>query len=297
MSWPTWSAKVLQWNSGIDHVRRLIALPVCLAIATGVTLPEDGPLPAENPRPAEQASESPPIPEDKPSEDERPSDSRSDEDDRKSGKTDTQPSAEATKNAAKPDLPVITAPKPDEAALASCEAELRKLGAVFDRNKPLRGKNGCGIAAPYSVEQVIPGVSLAPKSQMRCETALALARWTDTVVVPAAEALPDEITLAQINHGSTYVCRRRNNSATGKMSEHAIGNAVDVMSFEFKGHDPIPVSPRAGDGTVEEAFQRAVRGGACLHFTTVLGPGSNASHADHLHLDIIKRRGGYRLCE
>lgn len=168
---------------------------------------------------------------------------------------------------------------------------------MFDRTEPLRGKNGCGITAPYSVEQVIPGVSLAPNSQLRCETALALARWTDTVVVPAAKALGDRTTLAQINHGSTYVCRRRNNASTGKMSEHAIGNAVDVMSFEFEGHDPIPVSPRAGDGTVEEAFQRAVRGGACLHFTTVLGPGSNASHADHLHLDIIERKRGYRLCE
>jgi hypothetical protein len=107
---------------------------------------------------------------------------------------------------------------------------------------------------------------------------------------PTVSPLPGSIT------GSTYVCRRRNNSATGKMSEHAIGNAIDIMSFEFKGRDPIPVSPRAGDGTVEEAFQRAVRGGACLHFTTVLGPGSNASHADHLHLDIIRRNRGYRLC-
>jgi len=290
MNSPIWSAKASQWNSGIDHVRRLTVLPLCLAIAAGVTLPEDGPLPAENPRPAEQAAGSPPVPKDKPSSEEKPASPGNEE-------AETTPSTEATKHAAKPELPEITAPEPDETALASCEAELRKLGAVFDRTEPLRGKNGCGITAPYSVEQVIPGVSLAPNSQLRCETALALARWTDTVVVPAAKALGDRTTLAQINHGSTYVCRRRNNASTGKMSEHAIGNAVDVMSFEFEGHDPIPVSPRAGDGTVEEAFQRAVRGGACLHFTTVLGPGSNASHADHLHLDIIERKRGYRLCE
>jgi hypothetical protein len=46
-----------------------------------------------------------------------------------------------------------------------------------------------------------------------------------------------------------------------------------------------------------EAFQDAVRGAACMDFSTVLGPGSNASHADHLHLDIIARTSGYRLCE
>lgn len=273
-------------------MRRLLVLPFLLVVGMGVDLPEDGPLPTDKPQPAAEAAENAPVPTEKPSDDEEPA-AQTDA----AEEASTKPSPEATRNAAKPDLPSITAPEVDEVALAHCEAQLRKLGAEFQREEPLKGENGCGIDAPYTLDQIIPGVSLTPASQMRCDTALALALWTDTVVVPAAEALPDDVTLTKINHGSTYVCRRRNNRATGKMSEHSIGNAVDVMSFEFEGHDPIPVSPRAGDGTVEEAFQRAVRGGACLHFTTVLGPGSNASHADHLHLDIIKRRGGYRLCE
>jgi hypothetical protein len=29
----------------------------------------------------------------------------------------------------------------------------------------------------------------------------------------------------------------------------------------------------------------------------VLGPGSDAFHDDHLHLDLAERRGGYRLCQ
>ncbi|MEO6301119.1 MAG: extensin family protein, partial [Paracoccaceae bacterium] len=32
-------------------------------------------------------------------------------------------------------------------------------------------------------------------------------------------------------------------------------------------------------------------------FSTVLGPGSNTSHDDHLHLDIMARDNGFRLCE
>jgi hypothetical protein len=272
-------------------MHRLFPLPLLVVVSLGVTLPEDGPVPTLNPRPAPQTTDSAPVPTAKPPEDKASTPSQKDAEDKTPSKQDT---GSADKPASKPS---INAPKADEAALAHCEAELRKLGAVFERQEPLRGENGCGIEAPYRLDEIIRDVALSPSSQMRCETALALAQWTDTVVVPAAAALPEKVTLTRINHGSTYVCRRRNNSATGKMSEHAIGNAVDVMSFEFKGHDPIPVSPRAGDGTVEEAFQRAVRGGACLHFTTVLGPGTNASHADHLHLDIITRRGGYRLCE
>ncbi|WP_417424564.1 extensin family protein [Hoeflea sp.] len=194
-------------------------------------------------------------------------------------------------------LPDIVAATDTEADLASCEAELRKLDVTFEKLAPLNGENGCGITAPYAITEIASGVILKPATQLRCETALALAQWVGTVVIPATSALPGEASLQAINHGSTYVCRRHNNLATGKMSEHAIGNAIDVANFEFTGRKPIGISPRADDGNIEEAFQRAVRAGACLHFATVLGPGTNTSHADHLHFDIAKRNRGYRLCQ
>jgi hypothetical protein len=81
------------------------------------------------------------------------------------------------------------------------------------------------------------------------------------------------------------------------LSEHSFGNALDVIGFSFQNGAPIRMEPRADTGTIEEAFQRAVRGGACLSFTTVLGPGTDAAHADHLHLDIRDRDGGYRICQ
>ncbi|WP_417436378.1 extensin family protein [Hoeflea sp.] len=244
-------------------MHRLLALPLLITVSMGAKLPGDVPIPTEAPRHTQTLGDNIPA----------------------SGTRQT------------PAPPAITAPKADETALAHCEAELRKLGSAFEREEPVRGEDGCGIDAPYRVDQIVPGVYLFPASQLRCATALALARWTGTVVVPLTEALPGDVTLTRINHGSTYICRRRNNAASGKMSEHAIGNAIDVTGFEFSGRDPIAVSPRTGDGTVEEAFQRAVRGAACLHFTTVIGPGANASHANHLHLDIIKRKRGYRMCE
>lgn len=100
-----------------------------------------------------------------------------------------------------------------------------------------------------------------------------------------------------MNHGSTYVCRRRNNKPTGKLSHHAWGNAIDIMSFEFDTGAPIRIKPRKRTGTSAEAFQRAVRYGACMTFTTVIGPGTDAAHANHLHLDVAKRRGDWRLCQ
>jgi len=191
-----------------------------------------------------------------------------------------------------------TAPEPaNEEALAVCEAELRKLGGVFERLPMIDGEGACGMAAPYRPDRVGRDVRIEPASQMTCETALAFARWVNKVVAPATDALGDDTRLVKIRQGSTYVCRQRNNLESEKVSYHAFGLAIDVVSFEFDGHAPIAVVPRAGDGNLEEAFQRAVRGGACLYFTTVLGPGTDSFHGDHLHLDIAQRNRGYRMCQ
>lgn len=44
-------------------------------------------------------------------------------------------------------------------------------------------------------------------------------------------------------------------------------------------------------------LREAIKKGACNRFTTVLGPGSDSSHKDHLHLDMRQRPRGYRICQ
>ena len=180
---------------------------------------------------------------------------------------------------------------------AACKAALSALGASFEPVSSIAEArdDDCGIERPIKVSTIAPGVVLRPDAVMRCPTALALAEWVRDDVLPAARALPSRGRLIAIDHGSTYVCRRRNNRSTGKLSEHAFGNAVDVMGFRFSEGKPLRVEPRAPGGPAAR-FQRTVRQASCEHFTTVIGPGTDRSHADHLHLDIKQRRGGYRLC-
>jgi hypothetical protein len=131
---------------------------------------------------------------------------------------------------------------------------------------------------------------------MRFETALALSRWTKEMMLPAAAlALPDKKVTA-IANASTYICRNRNSAETGRISEHAKGNAVDISTISFDKGDPLVMKPRGEDGTVEGAFQRTITAAACLFFRTVLSPGSDATHQDHLHLDVLERKGGYLYC-
>lgn len=197
--------------------------------------------------------------------------------------------------------PQIAEPLPTDQDTTQCETALRKLGVTYEMTDPVIGKAGCGVAKPFRVLEIVPGVTVQPETQLRCDTVLATAQWINRVVLPATEALEVEagksVELTSIQHGSTYVCRRRNNLPTGRLSEHARGNAIDIVSFAFEGREPISVEPRKRSGTIEEAFQATVRAGACLDFTTVLGPGSDGFHDDHIHLDIASRRGNYRLCQ
>ncbi|WP_108483431.1 extensin family protein [Oceaniglobus ichthyenteri] len=187
----------------------------------------------------------------------------------------------------------------DDAAYAACLATLDAMGVVYEETDPIVPDNDpdCGILRPLSISAIAPGVAIEPVSILRCPTAQALAKWTRDFVLPAARRLDDRGALTAIENGSGYICRRRNNQPDGKLSEHAFGNAFDVMGFRFSKGRPIAIEPREAQGTLAESFQDAVRASACLDFSTVLGPGSNAQHDNHLHFDIITRSSGYRLCE
>nr|WP_183803996.1 extensin family protein [Rhizobium sp. BK316] len=254
--------------------------------------PQPEPAPAQNPKIAPAASEVP-TPQPKPSE---------------------TPAAPAGEKFGPPSpAPEDLAPKPpteqtlEEQHLtiepesnedhAECTGELQSLGVVFRETSRIDDDNGCGIDKPIIVSQALPGITLKPEATLRCPTALALARWMKGSVIPAAAvALPESGGITTINQASAYICRLRNGADTGKISEHARGNAIDIASFSFKKGEDVAVRSRREDSTLTGAFQRTVSAAGCLYFTTVLDPESDAAHETHFHLDVLERKGGFRYC-
>lgn len=196
-----------------------------------------------------------------------------------------------------PALPVpIGGPPFVRADALACETELARRSVRFKPLDPIDEKNGCGAQRPLLVESLGKGISLTADITARCPLVLALAKWAAETVAPSA-TLHLKAELKAILVGTTYQCRRRNNSPTGKFSEHAFANGIDIAGFKFASHAAVPIAERTGSATAERAFQAAARGAACAYFTTVLGPGTNAAHQHHLHLDLAHRSGGYRLCQ
>lgn len=195
--------------------------------------------------------------------------------------------------------PAWEALREDEFAYQSCLLGLSMLDVGYEEVGPVTSAEDrdCGIARPLNVTEIQPSVTIAGGAVMRCETARRLALWLRNDALEAVGHLPGAPRIAEILPGSTYQCRARVGGAEDKLSEHALGNAFDVSGFRMTNGTELMVSPRNDTGDVEEAVQKAMRYAACLQFTTVLGPGSNASHDDHLHFDIAARRGGWRLCE
>ena len=121
--------------------------------------------------------------------------------------------------------------------------------------------------------------------------------WLDEVVKPAA-MLYFGVPVVDIKAGS-YSCRPRNNQRGAKISEHAFGNAMDVMGFVLAdGREIIVVKGWRGE-PAEQEFLREVFVGACRYFTTVLGPGADPFHYDHIHIDLARHdpRGERGICK
>lgn len=238
-----------------------------MLVTTGAAdLPKEGPLPL--PRPEESA----------------PAHGAQDETPKATSETETERKAAAER------------PQEDDKEQAACREELKAIGAVFTEATAISDGKACGIERPLQLKELPGGIKVEPEPIIRCDTALQLSRWMEGAVKPSLQAAMPGETITALSQASAYVCRNRNSAEDGKISEHAFGNAIDIAGMTLKSGKTLTIRPADKDSTLEGAFQRAITEAACLYFTTVLDPGSDAAHQNHLHLDVKERRGGYRYC-
>jgi Extensin-like protein C-terminus len=137
--------------------------------------------------------------------------------------------------------------------------------------------------------------AVAPAATLACPMVSALDRWVTDAVQPAAQRWFGEGVI-EIKQISAYSCRSMNGQRGAPISEHAFGNALDVAAFTLADGRKITVKDGWRGAPEERGFLHDVHAAACQQFSTVLAPGSNAFHYDHIHVDLARHASGRGVC-
>jgi hypothetical protein len=138
-------------------------------------------------------------------------------------------------------------------------------------------------------------VAFKPAATLACPLVSALDRWIMDSIQPAAMRWFNQ-PVVEIKQISAYSCRGMNGNPNAHISEHAFGNALDIAAFTLADGRRISVKDGWRGPAEEQGFLRDVQGAACQMFNTVLAPGSNVYHYDHIHVDLMRRSSGRAIC-
>jgi hypothetical protein len=189
--------------------------------------------------------------------------------------------------------PEKVAPAPPEPS--ACRQALTEFIAIAPSVPDIKGDGGCGGEDLVRLEAIVlldkRRVSVKPAAILRCKMAAALAEWVRGDIAPLAERLGSAV--SDIDNFDSFECRGRNRIVGAKLSEHGRANALDVRAFKFADGSVVSLTDR----TVPRGVRESVLHSACTRFSTVLGPGSDGYHEDHIHLDLMERRNNYRICQ
>ncbi|MGI9404170.1 MAG: extensin family protein, partial [Hyphomicrobium sp.] len=117
------------------------------------------------------------------------------------------------------------------AGLRECLALLAPISADIELAEPIK-KGACGSPAPLELRGLggDKKVTFRPAPKMNCRLAASLSRWVETVLQPAArKEIGSPVT--RIVGASSYSCRNIYNNPKLSLSEHATGNAIDIVGF------------------------------------------------------------------
>lgn len=145
-------------------------------------------------------------------------------------------------------------------ARAACAKLLTSLDIVATESEPVK-EGSCGAPAPVNVSRLgMPKVEVQPPAMLTCPMAAALHAWMKTKVQPAALASFGSPVVRLIS-ASSYSCRNRYGRSDGPLSEHALGNALDLSGFVLADGRTVRVlqdwGPVARDRIVEKTPDKA----------------------------------------
>lgn len=185
----------------------------------------------------------------------------------------------------------------------ACLAALADLGVQAEPATIDPAEEDCVVEQAVRLRRVASDrdvLEFAETPILACGFATVLTRWLAEIAIPTALYHLGQ-PAAKVLVGPGYACRPRNQQPGAELSVHAFGIALDIRGFELADGEEVMIEPPHGEDRSgpQRAFLDGLRTSACGYFTTVLGPGSDPHHEDHLHVDLASHGSSdsYRICE
>jgi len=209
--------------------------------------------------------------------------------------SDSAPGEAEPPGEAPAEAPAVATEAPPPPQLSACRKALTEAIAIAPSIPDIKGQGGCGGEDLVRLEAIVlpdqSRVAVKPAAILRCAMASELANWIRTDMAPIAAGLGSKLT--DLDNFDSYECRGRNRVVGAKLSEHGRANAIDVRGLKLANGQMISLTDRS----VPHGLRERVMGTVCARFYTVLGPGSDWYHEDHVHLDLAPRRGNMKICQ
>ena len=211
--------------------------------------------------------------------------------------SETQPGG-GTPPAPPPSIATPLAPQPADAAACLAELRAKHIEAEIVPAPPAPLAD-CGIAEPVRLSSIGLAngatIDMPDRPILDCAFAVTFTEFAQDLMAPLATAMLGSGIVALATGG--YSCRSPIRLPSGNPNPHAKGIAIDVSAIRLADRRRIAIGHEAN--SAEALFARTIRRAACGWFTTVLGPGADAAHAEHFHFDILRHGASdnYRICE
>ena len=211
--------------------------------------------------------------------------------------SETQP-AGGTTPPPPPSIPTPVAPQPADPAACLAELKANHIEAEIVPAPPAPVAD-CAIAEPVRVSSIGlangAAIDMPDRPILDCPFALTFTEFAQDLMAPLATAMLGSGIVALATGG--YRCSSPIRLPSGSPNPHAKGIAIDLSAIALADRRRIAIGHEAD--SAEALFTRTMRRAACGWFTTVLGPGADAAHAEHFHFDVLRHGASdnYRICE
>ena len=183
-----------------------------------------------------------------------------------------------------------------QAEPSECRLRLGENLAIAPSIPAIDRPGGCVAPDVVRLEAIVlkngNRVAVSPPATLRCSMAEEIVHWLRDDLTAAVRDLGSS--LRAIDNYASFDCRGRNNIPGARLSEHGHANALDIRSLRLGNGELVKLT----DPYVLRDFREDVKRSACARFSTVLGPGSDGFHEDHVHVDLMERAPGrFKMCQ